>query len=295
MLDQASELRQRMQSLRPQPAGDAQTNRRILVCGSAPRIGTSMLAANLAVEWASRGRRSVLLDAVTDSQRSAAHLCRINRELATAQQSVHEPIAGAAGVRVLRIASANPNINATLDRAATALGGVDGQIFDYQILDAGDGLANFAQQTATWATDWIIVSRHEDASLMQAYAIVKQFSAARQVAESLHRSSEPKPATTWLAISEPPDADTVDDVFARFARGCQRFLGIAPRLLGAMPTDATIADAAACGSPFVLLSPRCPAAKALGAMIAELNTPHPTAAQQHRAASLEECDMVDAS
>jgi MinD-like ATPase involved in chromosome partitioning or flagellar assembly len=102
---------------------------------------------------------------------------------------------------------------------------------------------------------------------MQAYAIVKQFTAS--IAHAVGAGGAEHPVI-WLVVNESLDAATAEDVFARFARGCQRFLGIAARLLGWLPEEQAIVAAAECRAPFVLLSPRCAAARAIGAMAAEL-------------------------
>jgi flagellar biosynthesis protein FlhG len=283
MLDQASELRERMLALRPVANGQARAARRILVCGAAARIGASSIAANLAVELAGRSKSTALVDGAavlktgaSDDSVAAARLCRVAGDwLQPADSPLDDAPAysrsqrGAAGVLVASPA----DVAAWLPRGhVPSRSSFDSEspeiAVDYQLLDAGEGLGSFAQSSVAWADECIVVSRCDDAAVMQAYAVVKQFVAA--IARTASAPVAGLPAI-WLVVNQAPDAETADDVFARFGRGCQRFLSVAPRLLGWLPDDSTVADAAQCGSPFVLLSPRCAAARAIGAMATELN------------------------
>jgi MinD-like ATPase involved in chromosome partitioning or flagellar assembly len=64
-------------------------------------------------------------------------------------------------------------------------------------------------------------------------------------------------------VNRAADAAGADEVHARIAAACRRFLGVRAAAAGHMPTDPLVEDAARLGRPFVLSSPRSDAARAM--------------------------------
>jgi flagellar biosynthesis protein FlhG len=95
----------------------------------------------------------------------------------------------------------------------------------------------------------LLVATPELASVMNAYAAVKALVAADGSAD------------IRTVINMAPTAAVADDIHARLALACRRFLGVGVQPAGFLPPAPQIEDAGRRGEPFVLASPGCPACR----------------------------------
>jgi flagellar biosynthesis protein FlhG len=268
MIDQAAELRQLMQTLSQRSREPAVRPRTIAVAGSSRGAGTTTIAVNLAVELVRHGRRVVLVDA--EPSGDATRLCRL-----------HEPGAmhrsGFAGASVADVFLGRRKIGEAICRAAHGLRVVGnpagptrgliptgeeiavlsaeivtlGQEADVVLLDAGCGDAGLAQGLFQEVDTVLLISGDTDTAIMETYASIKRIAAT---------AARPNLCVLFSRVDA---AGAADDAFARLAQGCQRFLGLMIEYAGCVCEDKTVADAATCAAPFIVLSPRCEAARGL--------------------------------
>jgi len=66
-------------------------------------------------------------------------------------------------------------------------------------------------------------------------------------------------------------ASAADEVHARLALACRRFLGIGLRAAGWLAYAANVAEAGRRGQPFVLVSPGCRASRQLEQLVRAVN------------------------
>jgi hypothetical protein len=86
---------------------------------------------------------------------------------------------------------------------------------------------------------------------MEAYASIKRMTAAGAGCEIA------------IAGSRAGNVADAENTISRLQHGCQRFLGRNVSCAGAVLEDSTVADADLCAAPFVVLSPRCEAARGI--------------------------------
>jgi flagellar biosynthesis protein FlhG len=268
MLDQATELRQLMQSLSERSQIPAARPRMVVTAGSTRAVGATTIAVNLAVELTRHGRRVVLVDA--EPAGDATRLCRLHEPSAAhrngfsgasiadvllGRRNIGEAICrGVHGLRVVgNAAQPARELHPTNDELALLGAQIAtlGHEAELAIIDAGCGHTNAAGQLSQQADCMLLVTTASDASVMETYASIKRISAT---------AARPNIA---VLFSRADSIGAAEDAFARLVHGCQRFLGMAINYAGCVLEDKTVADAAACAAPFVVLSPRCDAARGL--------------------------------
>jgi flagellar biosynthesis protein FlhG len=268
MLDQAAELRQLMQTLAQRPSAPAARPWAVAIAGSSRGVGATTIAVNLAVELIRHGRRVVLVDA--ERSGDATRLCRLHETGA-----MHR--SGLAGASIADVFLGRRRIGDAICRAAHGLRVVGnpagparavcptgeeiaglaaeiatlGHEADVVLLDAGCGDSGLAQGLFQEVDTVLLISGTTDTAIMETYATIKRIAA-----------TEARPAISVL-LSRVDEIGAADDAFARLAQGCQRFLGLAIDYAGCVCEDKTVADAASCAAPFIVLSPRCEAARGL--------------------------------
>jgi flagellar biosynthesis protein FlhG len=269
MVDQAAELRQRMNSL-AERAPAASTRPRVLVlCGAMPGVGASSTAVNLAAELGRHGRRVVIVDSQMDGR--AKRLCGVPEmkgvdcaglngaslaDVYRGRCSLSAAIAR--GSHVLRvignsIGTLGGTLSPTDDEVGTLADEIPklGNEADLVLVDAGPGDSVVARTLAMRADLVLVVTTAADASVMEAYASIKRMTAAGAGCE------------VAVAVSRAGHFADAENTFSRLQQGCQRFLGRTVVWAGTVLEDSTVADADMCAAPFVVLSPRCDAARGI--------------------------------
>ncbi len=266
MFDQANQLRALVRE-------SAQSNlhsgfplpRKLVVSGGKGGVGSTTVALNVAVALAQQGRRIVLVDG--DMQRAdIASLCRLEvrdtiNDVLAARRTVHEVLQrGPAGIQVLpgcwspnTVPDCSPAAQERLLRELDRLG----RHADIVIIDAGSGLNQVVKRF--WeAADLVLLTTTSDSlSIMDAYAAIKVLLADRAEA----------PVQTLVNMANEAAAE---QVHARIAQACQRFLSRTIESAGHLPFDRDVAGAANVGMPLQIQAPDCAAAVAIEAVAQRL-------------------------
>lgn len=268
MLDQATELRQLMQSLSQRPSAPVARPRTVAIAGNSHGVGATTIGVNLAVELVRHGRRVVLVDA--EPSGDTTRLCHLHEpgaahrsgfagasitDVFLGRRKIGEAICRAAhGLRVVGnpagpargLIPTDEEIAVLADEIATL-----GHEADVVLLDVGCGDATLAQAMFQEVDTVLLISGTTDTAIMETYASIKR------IAATAARPNVSVLFSRALAMS------AAEDAFARLEQGCQRFLGLAIDYAGCVAEDKTVADAASCAAPFIVLSPRCEAARGL--------------------------------
>ncbi len=265
MSDQANDLRQLMQTLAERRTSPPARPRSVVVWGAQRGVGATAVSVNLAVELARHNRRVVLVD--VDSKGSATRLCRLHEPSAAhrsgtsgaslvdvyrGRRKLSEVIRrGTHGLRVVGNVGGDASFEPTEEEIAGLTAAIRslGNEADLVIVDAGWGLSPAAERLSRDADAVLVVTTATDAAIMEAYAAIKRLIAV-----------EPDSKVSVL-LSRCGTVDEADDAFVRLRHGCKRFLNTTIESAGSIVEDPTVADAQSCAAPFVVLSPRCEAAR----------------------------------
>jgi flagellar biosynthesis protein FlhG len=253
MHDQADELRQLVRQRTGSGAPIGPTAPLIVVSGGKGGVGTTTVAANLAVALARQGRRAVFVDADLDhggNNQLGQYLDRGSVvDVLTGRRNVHEVLQrGPSGIQVLSGAWASGELT---DVAAPAQARfIEGlkrlaPHAEVVVLDAGSSRGQFARRLWQAASTVLVVTTTDDASILQCYAAIKVLS-----------DGESSAATQTL-VNLASDVDSATDSHARIGEACQRFLGLRTSSAGSMP---------ACerqGEPVLVFPPRCESARSM--------------------------------
>jgi len=260
MHDQANDLRQlvRQGLALPAPRG-APRPRLLAVSGGKGGVGTTTVALNLAVALAQRHCRVVLVDAdphgsdlalrcLLEERYTLAHVLAGQR---TAREAL-EP--GPAGTQVLpgalgfaELSPSAPDAQQRLVEQLQALG----DVADCVVVDTGDGLSRMVRRFWLAADAVLLVTTPELASVMATYGSIKMLAAGDDQ------------IPLRLLVTMAASRQVADDVHARLAHVCRRFLGIQLPSAGYLALEPAVAKAGEGGEPFVVTSPGCPAAQQL--------------------------------
>jgi flagellar biosynthesis protein FlhG len=276
MPDQATELRRlaRQAQAADSSAGCARP-RLVAVAGGKGGVGTTTIAVNLAAVLAREGRRAMLAD-MSPAGSDAAILCRLAgrrtvADVLAGRRGVAEALEpGPGGVQVLAgqwgSSEVWQSVASAEDHLVEQFQGL-GQVADFIVVDAGNSPTRIAQRL--WhASDWVLlVATPELASVMNTYAAVKTLAAG----------SDLIPIHTVVNMA--PNAAAAEDVHARLALACRRFLGLRVQAAGHVCHASQVEDARRRGQPFVLASPGCPASRQIG-HLARL-VAHPDSERMH--------------
>lgn len=260
MHDQADELRQLVQQRRRDGSLRGPGPLVTLVLAGKGGVGTTTLAANLAVAAALSGGRTILVDADLN-QADATQLCGLRCE-----ETIHDVLAGRRSIH--EVLTAGPGGLLVLPGQWPAVGGAEysssafsrlalglqslGAHADLVIVDAGSGANRCVQRLWPLADRALLLTTPDCAAVVDAYAVLKVLGASGS------------PATLELVVNQ-ADSDTqAEDTAQRLARTCQRFLGIQPALSLCLPRDAQTAQCAGRGELFVLQHPSGPGAATVG-------------------------------
>ena len=227
----------------------------VLVTGGKGGVGKTILAANLALAVAARGR-SVLL---ADLDLGLADLDVVlgldrGRELGAfldGSAALEQCVARTAlGVDLLSAGTGDLDL-AALDagRREHLVGGLRGLAagYDLVVADGAAGVGPDAVAFAAEADHVLLVTTPDAAALTDAYGMVK----------ALHlfgeRAGREVP-TPELVVNQAGSLDDAERVAARLRTTCERFLARSPRSAGWLPQAADVARSARTRRPFVLES-----------------------------------------
>lgn len=270
MPDQATELRKLvLQAARTRSMEAGPSPRMLLVTGGRAGVGTTTLAVNLSVALASWGTRVVLVDTDFGGEGVAA-LCGLERaesivDVMIGRRDIHEVLQrGPGGVLV----AAGPGTPARpvertemsdhrLQRQFRSLG----RHADIVVLDAGwANASSIVQRLWLTAEDVVLVTTPEPGAIMDAYAMIKTLST---------RSASRSPR---LIVNQ-SEKQVALDVHERVDQSCRRFLSLSVELLGHVPPDDSVPDAAQRRMPFAVPKGITPAALAVVELAHRLGVP----------------------
>jgi flagellar biosynthesis protein FlhG len=227
--DQADELRQLVRHSASPGAAGGPAAPLVVVSGGKGGVGTTTVAANLAVALARWGRRAVFVDADLDhggnSQLSQNSAGGSVIDVLAGRRDVHEVLErGPAGIQVLSgawacgepadfPAAAQDRFVAELEHLAPHA--------EVVVVDAGSSRGGFARRLWDAASAVVAVTTPDDASIMQCYAAVKRLAGGNAT-------------PVYTLVNRAGDAPTAADVHARIAEACRRFLGIPATAAGSV-------------------------------------------------------------
>ncbi len=225
----------------------------VVVSGGKGGVGATTVAGNLAVALARQGRRAVFVDADLDhgghgllgepSQRGSV------RDVLAGRRTVHEVLErGPSGVQVLCGQWAAGDFAeypaAAQQRFINDLKQL-GPHAEVVVIDAGSGRNHFVRRLWQAATAVVVVTTADSASIMESYAAIKVLLAG-DASLPIH-----------VLVNQTGDGAVAEDVQARIAAACRRFLGVRAVPCGHLPP----ADIASTGQGELVFSPRGDAAK----------------------------------
>jgi len=251
--DQAAELRNLVRrSARGVMVGPAPIL--LAVAGGKGGVGTTTLALNLALAISELGSRMVLAD-MNVYRADIAPLCGLSEntsvaDVLEARRDVHEALqAGPGGVQILPGVWA-PSEPATVNESAinrllSQLRRI-GRHAEVVMLDLGSGSHDMMRQLWSACDMIVLVTTPDDVSVMDAYATIKTVAADSEGA-------------IFLAINQVTDLEHAENVFARLANSCQRFLMRHIDFAGKVPRDEAVEKSSAARVPLWIHAPQSPA------------------------------------
>jgi len=246
-------------------------------------VGKSVLVSNLAVHLATLGRRVLVLDgdlslANVDLLLGLVPKYNLNDVVEGRKRLDEIVLEGPQGIRLIPAASGIEEL-AELDdyRREILIRSLErlGSSADILLIDTGSGIHRQNMRLAQVADEIFVVATPEPTAFSDAYATIKVL-AGRRLA-----------ATPKLLINMASDGTEARRTAERISRVSRRFLGFEAPMVGFVPRDEAVERAVRRQEPFVLSSPECAAARALG-LIADWilgGTPEPEAGQRSNAGS----------
>ncbi len=229
--DQADELRQLARQRLRAGAPNGPVVPLVVVSGGKGGVGTTTIAANLAVALARQGRRAVFVDADLDHGghlQLGGHAQRGSViDVLAGRRSVHEVLErGPSGIQVLCGAWAS---NEMTDCPATAQQRFVGELknlaphAEVVVIDAGSSRNHFVRRFWHAANIVLVVTTADSVSTMESYAAIKVLLAG-DASVPIHTLVNMAGTSTDAA-----------DVQSRIAAACRRFLGVRAFPAGSVP------------------------------------------------------------
>ncbi len=254
--DQADELRHLVRQCATEASATAWLPIVVVTAGKGG-VGTTTLSANLAIAFARRGRRAVLVEADLDHAAGVSLAGETMRrgslaDVLAARRTLLEALEpGPSGIQVLPApyasceaidwtAAAQTRLIAELERLSPHA--------DVVVVDAGSTRGPFARRFWKAASAVIVVTTLDDTAVAQGYATIKVLSA------------ETPSTPVYTLVNQAVDLSHASLVHARLGETCRRFLGL-KLAAGASVERCQQADAGAAGAP--IFAARSAAARAL--------------------------------
>jgi len=265
MSDQAADLREIVQSGRPMSAGPGRA-RVVAITSGKGGVGKTNLCVNLALALAERGQRVILFDADlglanVDIVMGIAPEWNLSH-LVRGQRTVHEILAeGPGGVRIVPSGSGIRDM-ADLPPPARArvlegLGELE-SLADWLLVDTGAGLSENVLAFLKASDEVLVVTTPEPTALLDAYGVIKSFSAER-----------PK-AIVRVVVNQATDEDDAAQVHERLRAAAAQFLHFPILPLGFVVRDAAVSQAVIRQKPLLIAYPQSQAARCIRAVAAAL-------------------------
>jgi len=261
-LDQAAQLRNLVEQASPADASAYTPRGRrratvIAVTSGKGGVGKSNVTVNLAIKLASAGKRVILLDADLGLA-NADVLCNVSltsnlSHVIARKKELNEVLIPApGGFSLIGGASGLARLADLSDfdrqRLVDALGELE-QLADVILIDTGAGISPNVLSFTRAADHVLVVTTPEPTAITDAYAVVKVIS---KDGWSQRRLS--------LLVNQARTAGEGRVVHDRIARVAKQFLGVSVLDAGYVLSDEAVPTAVRRRTPFVLHSPRCPAA-----------------------------------
>jgi len=256
--DQAAQLRSLMKQRRRAKV--------IAVTSGKGGVGKSNVAVNLAVKFASAGKRVVLLDAdlglanadvlcnldlsTTLSQVISGSRCLI--DAITKAPSGFAMIGGGSGLA--RMADLSDNDR---QRLIDSLASLEEQA-DVILIDTGAGISPNVLSFTRAADQVLVVTTPEPTAITDAYAMIKVI------------SRDPAERRISLLVNQSRSIGEAKLVYERIARVAKQFLGIGVLDAGSVPVDEQVPLAVRRRVPFLLAAPKSPASIAVAQLAMRL-------------------------
>jgi len=247
MLDQANRLRRLAREAQADdPAARDPRTRLVVVAGGKGGVGTTTIAAGLAVALAGAGKRTVLADA-TPTGSDVAVLCGTREHRGAADvlagrlrvAEVLQPGPGA--IRVLAGVCGHSELwdgpASEHDRFTEQLVGLGGEA-EFVVVDGGNTPTRSVRRVAQAASLLLLVTTAEEASVLNAYAAAKAYAAGRDL------------LPLWSVVNRASGREAAEGVHARLALACRRFLGLSCRFAGHIDEASLNHQTARCRAPF---------------------------------------------
>jgi flagellar biosynthesis protein FlhG len=229
-------------------------------------VGKSNIAVNLAIKLASADKQVVLMDADLglanadvlcniDLPSNLSHVIARRKELADVMVDApggFKLIGGASGLA--RMADLS---DYDRQRLVASLADLESRT-DVILIDTGAGISPNVLSFTRCADEVLVVTTPEPTAITDAYAVIKVIS----------REEPDRPLSLLVNQAQRPEEGRL--VYERIAKVAKQFLSVHVMDAGYVPMDPEVPAAVRRRTPFLLASPRCPAAQAIGQLAMRL-------------------------
>src|SRR5688572_22697705 len=262
LIDQASALRSLVQQQEQRRKASV-----IAITSGKGGVGKSNVAVNLAIKLSAAGKRVVLLDADLGLA-NADVLCNVDlpynlSHVIARRKELHEVMVKApGGFRLIGGASGLARMADLSDfdrqRIVDAMGELE-ETADIILIDTGAGISPNVLSFTRAADHVLVLTTPEPTAITDAYAVIKVITRAGGDSHLISFDSSPDRRVSLLVnqCRSPGEARVVHERIAKVAR---QFLGVSVLDAGYLYADEQVPIAVRKRTPFVLTSPRCPAA-----------------------------------
>ncbi|MFC1758662.1 MinD/ParA family protein [Planctomycetota bacterium] len=278
MTDQAEQLRSLVEQASNQQLSGASPDQILVVAGAQSGVGTTTLAANLAIAVARCNTPTVLVD-MNFVRPQIAAVCRVRpryplTDLLQARRQVREVLQpGPCGVQVLPgqdgLVRNHESATMVASRIIEAIKPIARS--NVIVIDAGADYSVGLQALSGVAQQVVFVTNEDTPTVMDCYALIKRLCSHGTV------------ATLASLVNFASRNETARDIHARLAVSCDRFLNLHLECAGTIQDDRRVHDANCAGRPFVVYAPQSEAASQIN-LLAERFAHHPSNTRTIRAA-----------
>ncbi len=269
-VDQASGLRKLVQASRPvfrsrdRRAGGARV---VAIASGKGGVGKTVVATNLAIALARRGRRIVLVDADlgtanvdvllnVEANYDVSHVIRGERlidDVVTCVAPGLQIVVGASGLASAADLSACDRLS-----LVDGLSSLESRA-DLLLLDCGAGISQNVLAFARAADELLVITTPEPTALTDAYALIKVVSRL------------PGPPDIGIVVNQARTEREAAVVNERVASVAARFLGVSVRCTGHVLRDEHVPLAVRQRTPVIVRYPRCPAAGCISTLASRID------------------------